>query len=86
MGLGEKKELREKIMIYYIRWVYRLDFCTPRYLILRELGLEKIKWEIRARNFEEKIRIKREENIMRKCWEEKENMKKKDLYSRERKK
>ena len=31
----EKKEL-EKIKADYLRWVLKLDFCTPRYLIYQE--------------------------------------------------
>lgn len=41
-GWSKKKEL-EKVMMDYVRGVFRLDFCTPRYVILRELGLEKLK-------------------------------------------
>lgn len=46
---GEKKKL-EKTMLDYIRWISRLDFCTPRYIILKQLDLEKLKirWRIRA--------------------------------------
>lgn len=56
-GWSERKEL-EKIMLDYVRWVFRLDFCTPRYIITRELGLDRlrIRWGIRARKYEEKIR------------------------------
>jgi hypothetical protein len=86
-GWEEKKDL-EKIMFDYVRWVYRIDFCTPRYIILKELGLEKMKirWGIRAVRFEEKIRKKDENSIIRKCWDEKEKGERKDLYSREREK
>jgi len=38
----ERTEL-EKIMMDYIRWIFRLDFCTPRYIMNREIGLEKLK-------------------------------------------
>jgi len=42
----------------YIRWIFKLDFCTPKYIITRELGIEKLRivWELRVRKFEEKIR------------------------------
>lgn len=89
-GWEEKKEL-EKIMLDYVRWVFRLDFCTPRYVILRELGLEKLKirWGLRAVEFEEKIRRKSEDDLVKKCWLEKEEVAKrepcnKDLYSSEK--
>jgi len=31
-----------------VRWLFRIDFCTPRYIIYRELGMEKLRigWEI----------------------------------------
>lgn len=31
-GWGERKEL-EKIMLDYVRWIFKIDFCTPRYII-----------------------------------------------------
>lgn len=31
------KELEEVIMDY-VRWVFRLDFCTPRYIVLSEMN------------------------------------------------
>jgi len=34
-GWKEVEEL-EKVMLDYIRWLFGLDFCTPRYLITRE--------------------------------------------------
>lgn len=40
-GWEERKEL-EKIMLDYVRWVFNLDFCTPRYLITN-LGLDKLR-------------------------------------------
>lgn len=45
MGLGRKEKRRslEKIMLDYVRWIFNLDFCTPRYLMSRELGLEKLR-------------------------------------------
>lgn len=53
----ERREL-EKIMLDYVRWVFRLDFCTPKYIILRELGIEKLRvgCGVRARKFEKKMR------------------------------
>lgn len=56
-GWKEKHRL-EKILLDYIRWIFRVDFCTPRYLVYRELATEKLMvgWGIRARRFEERIR------------------------------
>ena len=34
MGLGKKSELK-KIMLDYVRWIFKLDFCIPRYIIMR---------------------------------------------------
>ena len=70
----------------YTRWLYSLDFCTPRYIVRRELGKEKLKirWGIRARKFEEKIKEMEEERWVKICWEEKGNGNWKDAYSKER--
>jgi len=45
-------------MLDYTRWLFRLDFCTPRYLITRELYMDKlrIRWGIRARRYELKVK------------------------------
>lgn len=51
---------------------FRLDFCTPRYLILRELRLNKLKigWRIRELRHEEKIRTKENNSLTKICWQE----------------
>lgn len=61
-GWKERKEL-EKVMLDYVRWIFNLEFCTPRYLIYKELGLDKLRisWGIRARRFEEKIKNLKED-------------------------
>lgn len=86
-GWEEKGEL-EKVMLDYIRWVFKLDFCTPRYLITREFGVEKqkIRWGIRARKFEEKIKNMEENRWVKICWEEKERIGWKEQYGIEREK
>lgn len=38
----EKSEL-EKIMLDYMRWFFNLDFCAPRYVIMSELVMNKLK-------------------------------------------
>lgn len=80
-GWKEQKDL-EKIMLDYVRWVFRLDFCTPRYVITRELRLDglKVKWGIRARRFEVKIGRMEDERWVKKCWEEKRKGGWKDKY------
>jgi len=40
---GMEKEELEKIMMDYVRWIFRLDYCVPRYVIIRELGMDKLK-------------------------------------------
>lgn len=84
-GWEEKKEL-EKIMIDYIRWIFNLNFCTPRYIVRRELSIEKLKirWGIRTRRYEEKIKRMEEERWVKSCWKEKKNGDWKDKYSEER--
>lgn len=52
----------------------------------RELSIEKLKirWEIRARRYEEKIKGMEEGRWVKICWEEKKNGNWKDKYSEER--
>lgn len=73
MGWEEKKEL-ENIQLDYVRWVLGLDFCTLRYIIYKEIELEKMKirWGLRAWNFEEKVRDSEESRITKICWMEKQ--------------
>jgi len=75
-GWEEKVEL-ERIMNDYIRWLFGLEFCTPRYLISRELGMVKLSvgWGIRAMRFEERVRKGIAGGIARECWEEKKQYK-----------
>lgn len=42
----------------YVKWIFSLDFCTLRYVIMKELGMEKlcVGWRIRAMRFEERTR------------------------------
>jgi len=82
----EEREGLEKIMMDYIRWLFKLDFCTPRYIIGREIGMEKLRlgWGIRAKRFEEKV-CRGEDRIMKECWKEKEAEGWRDLYGKERK-
>lgn len=85
--MEERKEL-EKVKIDYFRWVLRIDFCTPRYLVRRELGLEKLKVRggLRTRKYEEKIRDMKENRWVKVCWREKQELGWIDLYGKERKK
>lgn len=75
-GWEERKEL-EKIKLDYVRWIYKLEFCTPRYIMEKELELRRMKtrWGIRAMKYEEKIRRRGEEKLTRQCWEEKQKEK-----------
>lgn len=61
-------------MFDYIRWVFKLDFCTPRYLMTRELGIEKLKirWSTRTRRFEERIKGMGEDKWLKKMLGRKE--------------
>jgi len=57
-------------MYDYVRWRFGLEFCTPMYLISRELGMLKLStvWGIRASRFEKRIQIGRAGKIARECW------------------
>lgn len=33
----------EKIMMDYVRWIFNLDFSAPRYIIMRELAMDKLR-------------------------------------------
>jgi len=53
--------------------MFRLDYCTPRYVITRKIDMNKLKigWGIRTKRFEERVR-NREGNIVEQCWRGKE--------------
>lgn len=63
-------------MMDYIKWMFKIDFYAPRYIITRELGMEilKIGWGKRSYRFEGKIQKEkgRKDSIMESCWKEKE--------------
>lgn len=69
----KEKEMLEKLMMDYVRWIFKLDFWTPRYIITRELGMVKLKvgWGIRTIRFKDRIRNKEEGSLLRKYWKEK---------------
>ncbi|KYM77119.1 hypothetical protein ALC53_12414 [Atta colombica] len=72
-GWEEKGEL-EIIMLDYVRWIFNLDFCTPRYVIMRKLIIDKLKvgWSLRARRYEEKIKSGNTGNLLvQRQWERK---------------
>lgn len=82
----EEKNGLEKIMMDYVRWIFRLDFCTPRYVIYRELKSEKLKigWGIRTVRYEEKISRGTNNRWLGKCIVEKEEKGWRDRYGKER--
>jgi len=47
--------------------MFSLDFCIPRYLIMKELLMNKL----RVRRFEHKIKSRRIRNLTNSSWEEK---------------
>ncbi|XP_039315398.1 uncharacterized protein LOC120359971 [Solenopsis invicta] len=85
-------EKLEKIMMDYVRWMFRLDLCTPRYIISRELLMDKLRvgWGIRARRYENRIKVGRNSwsvgKIVKECWKEKEQNNWSDIYGIEREK
>lgn len=73
-------------MLDYTRWLFNLDFCTPRYIILRELCMSKlcVGWGIRAKRYEEKVRKYEESRFVRMYWKEKEERGWNDRYGKEK--
>jgi len=61
-------------------------FCTPRYLILRELDLIKLRWSLRARRYEKRLQLGRADRIVRECWREKKQYGWRDRYVEEKEK
>lgn len=86
-GWCEYKEL-EKIQSDYLRWILKLDFCTPRYIVYRETDCKKLRveWGRRAVKFEMKIEKWGEERLVKLCWLEKIENGGKDNYSTMRRK
>ena len=84
-GWAEKKEL-EKIQLDYYRWILRLDFCTPRYLIEKETDIERmcLDWAMRALNYEQTIVKLEEGRLIKICWRKKQKGMIGDSYSIER--
>ncbi|KYM96955.1 hypothetical protein ALC62_12371 [Cyphomyrmex costatus] len=82
----EEKEDLEKVMMDYVRWIFRLDFCTPRYVIMRELVMDKMRvgWGIRMRRYKQRIKSGGIGDLVIKCWEEKRDNGWDDLYGQER--
>lgn len=82
----KEREGLEKIQENHFRWILGLDYCTPRYLVRKELNVNKMreKWSMRALKYEERIRKLGEERLVKICWMEKQNMKEKEIYSKER--
>lgn len=82
----ETKEELEKVMLDYVRWVFRLDFCTPRYIITRELKIIKLRvgCGIRARRYEERIKMGVVGKLAEECWQEKAGYNWEDTYARQR--
>lgn len=54
--LWKEREELEKIWMDYGRWIFRLDFCMPGYMITRELNISRLRvgWGIRARRYKGK--------------------------------
>jgi len=72
-------------MLDYVRWIFKLD-CTPRYVIMRELVMDKLKvgWGLRVKKYEEKIKSGNTGNLIRECWEKKQSYDWNDRYGKER--
>lgn len=72
-------------MLDYVRCIFRLDFCIPRYVIEKELRMNKLRigWGIRAMRYEEKLIGNREESLIKKYWKEIEEGKWEEAYGKE---
>jgi len=70
-GWEERKEI-EKMQERYMRWILGLDRCTPGYVVREELKLEKISIEAgsRALKFQEKMKRRTENWMLRECRKE----------------
>lgn len=85
MGVGRKERARESYD-GLLRWIFNLEFYTPRYLIARKIRLDKLKieWGLRARKYEMKIKKMENDRWVKKCWREKEERGWRDIYGKER--
>ncbi|KAL6421076.1 hypothetical protein ACFW04_013600 [Cataglyphis niger] len=81
-GWGERKKL-EKLQERYLRWVLRMEWGIPGYMVREELQREKIRGRARrrAQGFEKKLEEGRGSGIARRCWEKlrERSKRKKDL-------
>ncbi|KAL7306279.1 hypothetical protein TKK_0001712 [Trichogramma kaykai] len=71
-GWKEWRKL-EKVQMDYIRWILGIDFCTPRYIIVRETGRIKMqrKWtKKRAIKFERLCAMAEEGRLVKQVWEQ----------------
>ncbi|KYN16038.1 hypothetical protein ALC57_11722 [Trachymyrmex cornetzi] len=57
-------------MLDYVRWIFNIEFCTPRYVIMRRLAMDKLRigYNGRYKKFDTKNRCPsylRKENLYR---------------------
>ena len=76
----------EKIQLDYVRWVLRMDFCTPRYIVYEETDTWKTRtdWVKRAIKYEEKIYELEDYRLVKRCWREKVQRNRSELCMEER--
>ena len=83
LGIGRKRKSGEN----YVRLceIFNIEFCIPRYVIMRKLAKEKLRvgWGIRVMRYERRLKKRREGSLLR-CWKEKKKDKWKDVYGKER--
>lgn len=56
-GWKVREEL-ERIWINYVRLVFRLEFCTPKYIMMRELCIKKLNLRLGSRAIKTKLEKK----------------------------
>lgn len=74
----KEREMLEKIQLKYLRWVMGLSRSTPSYIILEEMKCMKLRVESgkRATKFENKIRKRKEGDILKESLKEIERRRK----------
>jgi len=72
-GWKDVEEL-EKVMLDYMRWLFDLDFYISRYLITKELRMDKLRIGWCIRRCEEKLEMSVTGKIAKECWQKKNSM------------
>jgi len=86
----EKRGSLEKIMLDYVRWIFKnrvlhSDICDNEGISYGQIkGRWNKGWRIRAMRYERRLKKRREDGLLRYCWKEKEKDKWKDVVKKEK--